>query len=145
RSWHLPGRRKANQLLVAEPACRGAPKEVRTALDTNIVSALWSSEPLASRIAADLSEAHARGGLVICAPVYAELLAHPSATLSFLQLVHVRDAQFELSRSDHLEYGTRARQQFVACGGEVSQHGTRHVQRAFLRKGHRIDRRNRPA
>ena len=57
---------------------------MRTALDTNIVSALWSSEPLASRIAADLSEAHARGGLVICAPVYAELLAHPSATQSFV-------------------------------------------------------------
>jgi predicted nucleic acid-binding protein len=57
---------------------------VRTALDTNVLSALWSSEPLASQIAAQLAQAHAQGGLVICAPVYAELLAHPSASESFV-------------------------------------------------------------
>ena len=57
---------------------------MRTALDTNVLSALWSGEPLASRIAAQLAEAHAHGGLVICAPVYAELLAHPSASQRFV-------------------------------------------------------------
>jgi hypothetical protein len=57
---------------------------VRTALDTNILSALWSSEPEASRIAQQLEHAYAEGGLVISAPVYAELLAHPSATVSFV-------------------------------------------------------------
>jgi predicted nucleic acid-binding protein len=57
---------------------------VRTALDTNVISALWSSEPLASRVAAELAQAHTQGGLVICAPVYAELLAHPSASQSFV-------------------------------------------------------------
>jgi predicted nucleic acid-binding protein len=57
---------------------------VRTALDTNVLSALWSGEPLASGISAQLAEAHAHGGLVICAPVYAELLAHPSATQHFV-------------------------------------------------------------
>lgn len=57
---------------------------MRTALDTNILSALWSSEPLASRVAGQLAEAHARGGVVICAPVYVELLAHPSASQSFV-------------------------------------------------------------
>jgi predicted nucleic acid-binding protein len=57
---------------------------VRTAVDTNILSALWSSEPLASQVAAQLADAHARGGLVVCAPVYVELLAHPSATQHFV-------------------------------------------------------------
>jgi predicted nucleic acid-binding protein len=57
---------------------------VRTALDTNVLSALWSGEPLASRMANQLADAHARGGLVVCGPVYAELLAHPSATRNFV-------------------------------------------------------------
>src|SRR5437879_1126516 len=58
---------------------------MRTALDTDILSALWSGEPLASGIAADLAAAHAEGGLVVCAPVFAELLAHPSATPHFVE------------------------------------------------------------
>jgi predicted nucleic acid-binding protein len=57
---------------------------VRTALDTNILSALWSSEPGSSQIARRLEQAYAEGGLVISAPVYAELFAHPSATATFL-------------------------------------------------------------
>jgi predicted nucleic acid-binding protein len=59
---------------------------MRTALDTNILSALWSSEPLASSVATRLAEAHAQGGLVVCAPVYAELLAHPAATQRFVEV-----------------------------------------------------------
>jgi len=57
---------------------------VRTALDTNILSALWSGEPLATRIASALAELQAQGGLVVCAPVYAEMLAHPSASQGFV-------------------------------------------------------------
>jgi len=58
---------------------------VRTAIDTNVLSALWSAEPLAARIAMELAEAHARGGLVVCAPVFAELLAHPKVTQHFVE------------------------------------------------------------
>jgi predicted nucleic acid-binding protein len=57
---------------------------MRTALDTNVLSALWSAEPVAGRVAMQLAEAHAHGGLVVCAPVYAELLAHPSASPQFV-------------------------------------------------------------
>lgn len=57
---------------------------MRTALDTNILSALWSSEPRAAAIPAQLTEARLHGGLVICAPVYVELLAYPSATPRFV-------------------------------------------------------------
>jgi predicted nucleic acid-binding protein len=58
---------------------------VRTAIDTNAISALWSREPLSQEIAALLGQAQTVGGLVICAPVYAELLAHPRATVQFVQ------------------------------------------------------------
>jgi predicted nucleic acid-binding protein len=57
---------------------------VRTAVDTNVILGLWSREPLASRVAADLGRGRAEGGLVVAAPVYAELLAHPSATPAFV-------------------------------------------------------------
>lgn len=57
---------------------------MRTALDTNVLSALWSSEPLASDIARRLGDAKKEGGLVVGAPVYAELLAHPKAAESFV-------------------------------------------------------------
>jgi predicted nucleic acid-binding protein len=57
---------------------------VRTALDTNVISALWSSEPAAAGVMAQLEQAYAQGGLVISAPVYAELMAHPSATPRFV-------------------------------------------------------------
>jgi predicted nucleic acid-binding protein len=57
---------------------------MRTALDANILSALWSNEPVAPRIAYLLQEAYSHGAVVICAPVYAELLAHPSAPPGFI-------------------------------------------------------------
>jgi predicted nucleic acid-binding protein len=58
---------------------------LRTALDTNVLSALWSGEPSARGIDSALFEARSEGGLVICAPVYCELLAYPSATQRFVR------------------------------------------------------------
>ncbi len=57
---------------------------MRTALDTNVISALWSGESAAPRLDSALFQARAEGGLVICAPVYCELLAHPLATRRFV-------------------------------------------------------------
>jgi hypothetical protein len=57
---------------------------MRTAIDTNVLSALWSKESLAPDIARNLGNAKTEGGLVVGAPVYAELLAHPKATESFV-------------------------------------------------------------
>ena len=58
---------------------------MRTALDTNVVCALWSGKPSAREIESALFKARGEGGLVICAPVYCELLAYPSATRHFIQ------------------------------------------------------------
>lgn len=57
---------------------------MRTALDTNILSALWSAEPLSAAMVDTLEEAATAGSLVICGVVYAELLAHPKANAQFV-------------------------------------------------------------
>lgn len=56
-----------------------------TAIDTNIISALWSKESAARGVVASLSAARQRGGLVICAAVYCELLAYPGADGEFVE------------------------------------------------------------
>ena len=58
---------------------------MRTAVDTNVISALWSGEPASRGMAELLGRAQSEGGLVISAPVYAELLAYPSATRTFVR------------------------------------------------------------
>lgn len=53
---------------------------MRTALDTNIPSALLSNEPVASTVVQHLDAARRAGILLLSPPAYAELLAHPRAT-----------------------------------------------------------------
>jgi predicted nucleic acid-binding protein len=57
---------------------------VRTAIDTNVLSALWSNEPASANIPRQLGEAQNHGALLISPVVYAELLAYPKATESFV-------------------------------------------------------------
>lgn len=75
---------------------------MRTSVDTNIISALWSREPLAGRMSTLLGQAHAAGALVISGAVYAELLAHPLAQETFLRQflvdTHIR-VDFETDES----------------------------------------------
>src|ERR1700730_18482753 len=83
---------------------------MRTTIDTNVLSALWSKEPLASNRARHLGYAKAEGGLVVGAPVYAELLAYPKATESvvngFLAVTGI-DVDFEFQQRVWLEAGRR--------------------------------------
>ena len=51
---------------------------MRTALDTNILSLFWSSDPSATALAAQLSNALGEGALVVSAPVFVELSAIPT-------------------------------------------------------------------
>jgi predicted nucleic acid-binding protein len=83
---------------------------MRTAIDTNVLSALWSKEPLAPDIARNLGNAKAEGGLVVGAPVYAELLAYPKATESFVNTFLADtgiDVDFEFQQTVWLEAGRR--------------------------------------
>jgi hypothetical protein len=56
-----------------------------TAVDSNVLIALWNEDDtLNTQARSALDTALGRGGLVIAAPVFAELLAAPSRTESFL-------------------------------------------------------------
>lgn len=55
-----------------------------TAIDSNVLIALLSNEPLAVAIADSLQNFQSDGALVISAPVFAELHAHPRATPQFI-------------------------------------------------------------
>ena len=83
---------------------------MRTAIDTNVLSALWSEEPFAREVARNLGAAKTEGGLVISAPVYAELLAYPkiSETFvnSFLQDTGI-EIDFDFQQPLWLEAGRR--------------------------------------
>jgi predicted nucleic acid-binding protein len=56
-----------------------------TAIDTNVVVALWDKDPTLSLAAQTaLEAAFNRGGLVVSAPVFAELMAAPGRTENFV-------------------------------------------------------------
>ena len=56
-----------------------------TAIDSNVVVALWDKDPTLSLAAQTaLEAAFNRGGLVVSAPVFAELIAAPGRTESFV-------------------------------------------------------------
>jgi hypothetical protein len=57
---------------------------MRTAVDTNILSALWGAEQCMERAAEMLWQAEMHGALVISGVVYVELRAHPASTETFI-------------------------------------------------------------
>jgi predicted nucleic acid-binding protein len=67
---------------------------MRTALDTNVVSSIWSAVPSAATIAAQLSKFRSEGALVVSAPVFIELTAVPG-----LNVQTVRKALAEMAVS----------------------------------------------
>lgn len=58
---------------------------MRTAIDSNIISAIWSGEPSAPKIVAQLGEARLDGALLVSPVVIAELQAYPGATEDFVR------------------------------------------------------------
>jgi predicted nucleic acid-binding protein len=86
---------------------------VITAVDTNVISALWSKNPVAGRALELLTAARLGGQLVICSLVYAELIASPGATAVFVDdfLAKGRiDVDFRLDRRLCREAGARFQQ-----------------------------------
>jgi predicted nucleic acid-binding protein len=57
---------------------------VRTAIDTNVFSAIWSGEASVPQLLAKLKTAAANGALLVCPAVFAELHAYPGATGDFV-------------------------------------------------------------
>lgn len=70
--------------MVRQAARPGDGRRLRTAIDTSVLSALWSREPLAHTLGSQLGQAKQEGGLLISAVVFAELLAYPGITEHFI-------------------------------------------------------------
>jgi predicted nucleic acid-binding protein len=58
---------------------------MRSAVDTNVLSAIWDQEPNAAQLSQLLDQSLRAGSVAICGVVYAETLAHPRATESFVR------------------------------------------------------------
>jgi predicted nucleic acid-binding protein len=58
---------------------------MRTAIDTNIISAIWSWEASAEKVTNQLGAAKIEGALLISPFVFAELLSYPGATEAFVR------------------------------------------------------------
>jgi len=58
---------------------------MRTALDTNVFSAIWSDESSVPALLRKLDIARADGAILICPAVFSELLAYPGATLGYVR------------------------------------------------------------
>jgi predicted nucleic acid-binding protein len=113
---------------------------MRTAIDTNVLSALWSKEPLASDIAKNLGNAKSDGGLVVGAPVYAELLAYPKATESFVNgfLADTGiDVDFEFQQRVWLEAGRRFAR-YAKRRRRIAQQGPRRLLADFIIGSHAL-------
>lgn len=86
---------------------------MRSAIDTNVISAWWSKEPAAAGISDLLFSAGQEGSLAICAPVYAELLAYPGASKTFVD-TFLQDTQIEIQCNFSLNVWSRAGEAFSA-------------------------------
>ncbi len=74
---------------------------MRSAIDTNVISALLASQPASGLAERLLLAAGEQGGLVICGPVYSELIAQPGITATFLDDFLLKtglDVEFDLGK-----------------------------------------------
>jgi predicted nucleic acid-binding protein len=110
-----------------------------TAIDTNVIVALWADDPALSLAAETaLEAAFRRGSLVIAAPVFAELVAAPGRTEDFVSSLleengividwNLNEAVWRLAGRAFQAYAERRRQQ--------RDRGTRRILADFLIGAH---------
>ena len=120
---------------------------MRTAIDTNVISALWSGSPIVARVTALLGRVSTEGALVVCGPVYAELVAHPKVTQQYVDqfLASTRvEVDFVLDepvwRETARRFAEYARRRRKSAGGEarrlvvdflIGAHAALHADRLF--------------
>jgi predicted nucleic acid-binding protein len=97
---------------------------MRTALDTNVLTALWSKESSAPTIAKSLSKVRQDGAVLISGVVYCELLAYPNATEAYINIfcadtgitldLQMQDAAWAEAGRRFANYAARRRKSNVA-------------------------------
>lgn len=112
-----------------------------TAIHTNVVCALWDKDPvlnLAARTA--LEKAFRRGGLVVAAPVFSELIAAPGRTEAFVGSFFEETGiaiDWELSESVWRSAG-RAFQSYAERRRKQRDSGARRILADFLIGAHAL-------
>jgi predicted nucleic acid-binding protein len=118
---------------------------MRSAIDTNILSALWSA-PAEARAARDLLlDAKSLGGLVICAVVYGEVLAHPNADAATVDRFLIETGivvDLAFSREAVHQAG-RAYRAYAARRRKAGAGPARRIMGDFLIGAHALDRADR--
>jgi predicted nucleic acid-binding protein len=112
-----------------------------TAIDTNVVSALWDKDAVLSLAAQTaLEKAFRRGGLVVAAPVFSELMAAQGRTESFVTSFFEETGiaiDWELSESAWRSAG-RAFQSYAERRRKQRDKGARRILANFLLGAHAL-------
>jgi len=112
---------------------------VTTAIDTNVIVALWDDDPSLSLAAETaLETAFRRGSLVVSAPVFAELIAAPGRTEAFITLFLEENGiaiDWDFGETIWLSAG-RAFQAYAERRRKQRDHGTRRLLADFLIGAH---------
>ena len=110
-----------------------------TAIDTNVIIALWDNDPTLSQAAeAALEAAFHRGSMVVAAPVFSELIAAPGRTESFVTSFLEENGigvDWNLDESIWRSAG-RAFQTYAERRRKQRDHGTRRILADFLIGAH---------
>jgi predicted nucleic acid-binding protein len=83
---------------------------VRTAIDSNVISAIWSGESAGQGIVTKMGFAAEQGALLVCPAVFAELHAYPGATPDFVDRFFIStgiSVDYRLEPAVWLEAGIR--------------------------------------
>lgn len=117
-----------------------------TAVDTNVIVALWDKDSnLSSAAQAALDSALERGGLVVAAPVFAELLALPGRDEAFLD-TFFRDTAIAIDWNLDQAVWRAAGRAFQAYAARRRRHGDpgpRRILADFVIGAHAIHKANR--
>lgn len=108
---------------------------MKSAVDTNVLVALWDKDDTLNTVAlAAFERAQSLGGLVVPAPVYAELLALPRRTESFLDRFFADTGIFVDWRFEETMWraGGRAFQSYVRRRSRPPGPGPRRILADFL-------------
>ena len=98
---------------------------MKTAIDSNVISSIWSNEPTARTLVEKLNQARSSGSLVIAPVVFAELHAHPRVDLArmaqLLESAEIEvdfDGQEAVWREAGLRFARYAARRRQATGAE---------------------------
>jgi predicted nucleic acid-binding protein len=110
-----------------------------TAIDTNVIIALWDNDPVLSQAAETaLDAAFKRGSLVVAAPVFAELIAAPGRSEEFVGSFLEENGiavDWNLNESIWRSAG-RAFQAYAERRRKQRDHGSRRLLVDFLIEAH---------